>query len=77
MLRSCKVAGIHHTTLSDWKDKDPKFAAEVEFADWKYIEKLEAECDRRAMEGVRRLKFNKTGVPFVDPETGEAYEERH
>ena len=29
------------------------------------------------MEGVRRLKFNKTGVPFVDPETGEAYEERH
>ena len=27
--------------------------------------------------GVRRLKFNKAGFPFTDPDTGEAYEERH
>jgi len=67
----------HHTTLSDWKGKDPDFAAEVEFADRKYVERLEAECDRRAVEGVRRLKFNKAGFPFTDPDTGEAYEERH
>ena len=54
MLRSCEIAGIHHTTLSDWKQKDPKFAAEIEYANRQYIEKLAVECDRRAIE--RRTK---------------------
>lgn len=37
---------------------------------------LEAEAIRRAQDGVVRMKFNsKTGLPFIDPRTGEPYME--
>lgn len=37
---------------------------------------MEAEAIRRACEGVVRMKFNsKTGLPFIDPRTGEPYME--
>jgi hypothetical protein len=55
---------------------DPEFDAGCREAEEIYKDKLEAEADRRAVEGVGRLKFNRAGFPLMDPATGKPYEER-
>lgn len=60
MLRSCEIAGIHHTTLSDWKDKDPKFASEVEVADLSLQMAVKGQFSFRlcVTEAIERRRFN-------------------
>lgn len=74
--RSCEAADISRQTVYTNKKAMADFAAEWTVAEDKYIERLEAEADRRAVEGVRKKKFTKTGAPIMDPETGLQYEER-
>ena len=65
---------MSHSTFYDWSIKDSDFAAAVEESREMHIESLEREVDRRAVEGVRRLKFHQ-GKPVIDPETGKPYYE--
>jgi hypothetical protein len=51
--KSCEITGIGRTVVyQEWLTKDPEFAADFEIAKRVYIDRLEAECDRRAMEGI-------------------------
>jgi hypothetical protein len=73
---ACAASGVAHGSYYGWIKKDPRFAAAVSEAKEEFIEHLEVEADRRAVEGVRRLKFHgKTGVVLRD-EHGKVYEER-
>lgn len=55
--------------------KDPEYAEAFREAEEVAIENLEAEARRRAVEGLRKKKFNSKGEPIIDPETGEQYTE--
>jgi len=73
---ACEAAGISRDSHYKWLAKDPQYAADFADAQKDAIESLEAEARRRAVQGVRRLKFHsKTGEPYIDPETGEPYYE--
>jgi hypothetical protein len=72
--RACAAAGIHHSTIYEWRKSDAEFADAVDVAKQWAIETLEMEADRRAVDGVPRMKFHK-GKPLIDPDTGKPYVE--
>jgi hypothetical protein len=47
-----------------WLEKDPEFKVEFEDCKKQYIEKLEKEADRRAVEGVTSTRYTKSGEPY-------------
>lgn len=61
VTHSCQVAGVARCTHSYWL-KDPTYAYKYALAREQYIEKLEAECDRRAVDGIKKPVFHQ-GVP--------------
>ena len=72
---ACRAAGIkRRRVVYEWQERDDEFAAEYREAEIIATEVLEIEARRRAVEGLRRLKFDK-GVAITDPETGEPYRE--
>lgn len=74
--RSCEILGVSRRSAYNHKDRDPKFAEMWDDAQSRYVEKLEAEADRRATEGLLKKKFLTNGEPVIDPETGKQYLER-
>lgn len=52
VTKSVLAAGVSRTRFYQYMESDPVFAKAVEQAREVYLEKLEAECDRRAVEGV-------------------------
>jgi len=56
-----------------WLRNDEIYVESFVEAKRRACEMLEDEAKRRAVDGVRRLKFDKNGVPLVDPATGEPY----
>jgi hypothetical protein len=62
--RTCKAAGVSHGAYYGWVKNDPQFAEAVRDAREAFIERLEVEADRRAVEGTPRLKFHK-GKPVM------------
>ena len=54
---------IHRSAsqIRNWKERDPKFLAAYKEAEERFLEKIEAEIDRRAVEGVREDVFNRKG----------------
>lgn len=75
ITESCRFAGTTRPTVYKHKELDADFAQRWLVSEDEYIERLEAEADRRAVEGIRKKKFDK-GQPVIDPETGRQYEER-
>lgn len=71
---ACETCKIARQTAYDHREANPAFRAAWDEALQVYIEKLEAEADRRAIQGVERLKFYQ-GEPVTD-EHGETYKER-
>lgn len=73
---AARVAGISERTPWNWAHDDSEagrvYRAALEDAKRIAGDSLEAEARRRAVEGVRRLKFYK-GEPIIDPETKEPY----
>jgi len=52
--KSATAAGIRYRTLSIWRLADPEFALQELEAKQTYLEKLEFEADRRAVDGVEK-----------------------
>lgn len=69
------ASGVADTTHYAWLEKDAEYFTRFEAAQRKSAKAMEAEARRRAIEGVRRLKFDKNGEPLIDPATGEPYVE--
>lgn len=73
--RACDLVAIHRRTAYEWRESDEDFARLWDEAVEAGTDDLEQEARRRALDGLRRKKFTKTGVPIIDPMTGEQYEE--
>lgn len=54
VIRSCRAAGVGRRTHYDWLEHDPEYRERFEEAHAAYLEALEAEADRRAVEGVEK-----------------------
>lgn len=54
---AAETAGYTRQRVYEWRDKDPNFAAQWADADAQAIERMEAEADRRALEGVPEPVF--------------------
>jgi len=53
---SCESVPCHRATIYLWRE-DPEFAAAMDVAADTYSDKLEAEADRRAVDGVEKAVF--------------------
>lgn len=52
VVQACQEAGVGRTTVYDWRDSDPEFAAAWDVAYDRGTDALEAEAQRRAFDGV-------------------------
>ena len=75
ITHAAKAADVTRRRHYTWLE-DPEYRAAFEVAHEEAIDGLELEARRRAIQGVRRLKFDKDGKPLRDPDTGKPYEER-
>jgi hypothetical protein len=74
--RAARAAGISRTTHYGWLEEDDTYPDRFREAHEDATDILEEEARRRAIEGLRRVKFNpKTGKPYIDPETKQPYTE--
>lgn len=73
---SAEACNLNRRELYRRRDEDGEFAAEWDAAMDEAADHLEAEARRRATEGLVQKKFDKDGLPVIDPETGEQYFER-
>jgi len=71
---AAKMAKIDRTQHYRWLD-NPEYAKMFQDAEEQAVEMLEREARRRAIEGLKKKKFDKNGKPVIDPETGEQYVE--
>lgn len=51
---ACRAAGVGRTTVYQWRDAEPEFAAAWKAAEEEAADRLEAEAWRRGVEGVDR-----------------------
>ena len=77
ITKAAKMAEITRDAHYKWlaNDSDGTYVAAFKEAEEQAIEKLEQEARRRAVEGMKRKKFDSKGNPVIDPETGQQYEE--
>lgn len=66
--RSCRAAGVGRTTVWERRQREPEFEREEIAAIKRGIKTLESEAVRRAVEGVRKIRF--------EPKTGKIHYER-
>ena len=72
---AASASGVAATSHYGWLRSDETYVEAFTEAKEQAIAMLEEEATRRAVQGVRRLKFDSKGKPFIDPETGEPYVE--
>ncbi len=72
ITRACQCSRVPRTTHYRWMEHKTYKAAFGQAMD-AAGDMLENEAWRRAVEGVRRLKFTSRGEPVIDPETGQQY----
>lgn len=73
--RAAKAAQIGRDAAYRLRGSDPDFARLWEEAEIEAAAMLEAEARRRAVDGLIRYKFTKTGDSIMHPRTGEPYYE--
>ncbi len=74
ITRACRLSTASRSSVYRWKDEDDQFASDFHVAEMEATEHLEEAAYVRAVEGVRRLKFER-GEAILDPATGEPYTE--
>jgi hypothetical protein len=75
VVKACELADVASSTHYRWVDSSPEYRAALRIVERDTISRLEAEADRRALEGVARMKFHR-GQAIIDPRTGKPYLER-
>jgi hypothetical protein len=75
VTRAAEIAEVDRSMHYYWMANDPDYKDQFREAENQANDRLEQEARRRAVEGLRRLKFGKDGRPLIDPETGEPYYE--
>lgn len=66
---ACAAVGINRSHTYHHRKDSPEFAARWDDAREAAMDRLEAEADRRAVEGVRKRKFHpKTGQQYIERE---------
>lgn len=73
--KACKAIGVSHTTVRRALKNVKEFSDLYEEAKQVLADRIEDALNKRAIEGIRTLKFDKNGVACTDPKTGEPYEE--
>ena len=73
---ACRSANVSAKTVQHWRQKWPDFDQACEEAAEEAVDIVEQAARSRAVDGVRRLKFDAKGQPLIDPQTGKPYEER-
>ena len=63
---ACESVPVDRTTVWDWRQDDPVFAADFKKAQEDAADRLEAEAFRRAHDGVERYVTNNKGVVYLD-----------
>ncbi len=76
VLDACRAAHVGRATAYEHKAADPEFAKAWAAALEEAADAMEHEAWRRAVEGLVRKKFTRTGEPITDPATGNQYFER-
>ena len=74
IAKTCRAINLNRSTVYEWQKTDDEFSFDFQRAEIEATETLEAEAHRRAVEGLRRLKFDK-GQAVLDPATNEPYTE--
>jgi hypothetical protein len=57
VIKACQYAGLRKGSVYEWREKDAYFAQQWDDALEAYYQKMEAEADRRAVEGTLRPVF--------------------
>lgn len=57
ITKASEVAGVSRNAHYHWIKKYPRYRRKFDDAEARFVEKLEAECDRRAVEGVDEPVF--------------------
>ena len=71
--RSAAAVRIDRHAHYAWMAEDETYPERVAAAFDIAADELEAEARRRAVEGLRRYKFDRSGKPLLHPETGQPY----
>lgn len=72
---AAKAAEVDRSSHYRWLREDAEYAADFDDAVKFAAAHLVDAAMERAIEGTRRLKFNKAGFPLMDPDTGKPYVE--
>lgn len=70
VTESARAAGVARPHVYEWKRDDSSFAAAWDDALEQAADVMEREALRRAVEGTRRLKFDRSGKPILIPVFG-------
>ncbi|MEM7515546.1 MAG: terminase [Planctomycetota bacterium] len=70
-----RASGVSRRSHHNWIANDAAYAEAVAEARELASDRLEDEARTRAIEGMRRYKFDRNGDPIKHPETGEPYYE--
>jgi hypothetical protein len=72
---AAREAGVDHKSHYRWRRECPAYAAAFDRTQHEAADMLEDEARRRAVEGVRTIRYGRDGKPIIDPATGEPYVE--
>jgi len=73
VTRAAQSVGMCRDNHAHWMKRSKKYREDFAAAQEEANDCLEEEARRRAVVGLRRLKFTKDGTPIIDPETGKQY----
>ncbi|QDV72488.1 hypothetical protein [Botrimarina mediterranea] len=72
---AARDSGVDHKSHYRWRRECPAYAEAFERTQHIAADVLEDEARRRAVEGVRTIRYGRDGEPLIDPATGEPYVE--
>ena len=75
VVKAAKATQIHYTNHYFWLREDPVYVEAFQVAESMKLGFLESEAIRRAVQGDRRLKFDRHGQALIDPYTNKPYRE--
>ena len=76
VLQACKSAEVGRTSHYNWLHSDPDYVVAFEVAKQDAIDVLEAEAQRRAVDGMREYQYH-CGKPVVDQDGNHVYKQTY